>query len=103
MDVTFFENQPFYPKTDIQGETPRTQEYQFWVAENTAKYPTLPLSTSTPNTPKTSQSESLPKPIQPENTRSQSPTQLVNHKEFRVYSRRQKQENVEHQALPLPF
>lgn len=29
MDVTFFENQPFYTNTDIQGEN-FTQEYQLW-------------------------------------------------------------------------
>ena len=31
MDVTFFENQPYYPKT-IQGDN-LTQEYQFWNLE----------------------------------------------------------------------
>ena len=30
MDVTFFENIPYYPKTHIQGEKPMNQEYQFW-------------------------------------------------------------------------
>jgi len=32
MDVTFFENQPFYFKTDIHGEEIQnnSQEYQFW-------------------------------------------------------------------------
>ena len=34
MDVTFFENQPFYPKTKIQGE--RIDEFQFWKMEDTA-------------------------------------------------------------------
>ena len=29
MDVTFFENQPFYPKTAIQGENWSTDEFQF--------------------------------------------------------------------------
>lgn len=33
MDVTFFENQPYYPKSDIQGEH-TTQEYQFWEVES---------------------------------------------------------------------
>ena len=32
MDMTFFEDQPFYPKTDIQGENSQktSLEYQFW-------------------------------------------------------------------------
>ena len=30
MDVTFFEQQPFYPKHDIQGENSVIHEYQLW-------------------------------------------------------------------------
>ena len=30
MDVMFFEHQPYYPKSDIQGENNFTQEHQLW-------------------------------------------------------------------------
>ena len=30
LDVIFFEDKPFYPKSDIQGESSITREYQFW-------------------------------------------------------------------------
>ncbi|RDX74704.1 hypothetical protein CR513_45512, partial [Mucuna pruriens] len=30
MDVTFFDNQPFYPKSSIHGECEKTSEYQTW-------------------------------------------------------------------------
>lgn len=33
MDVIFFENEPFYPKMDIQGESGNTQ-YPFWKFES---------------------------------------------------------------------
>ena len=32
MDITFFENQSYYSKTDIHGEN-RTQEHLFWEIE----------------------------------------------------------------------
>ena len=34
MDVSFFENQPFYHKTNFQGENSITQEYLFWLNED---------------------------------------------------------------------
>ena len=45
MDVTFFENQPFYLKTAIQGENWSIDEFQFWETEIST---TSPLSSSTP-------------------------------------------------------
>ena len=30
LDVTFFEDQAYYPKSDIQGENPITKEYLLW-------------------------------------------------------------------------
>ncbi|RVX12571.1 Retrovirus-related Pol polyprotein from transposon RE1 [Vitis vinifera] len=45
MDVTFFKNQPFYPKTAIQGENWSTDEFQFWETEIST---TSPLSSSLP-------------------------------------------------------
>ena len=40
MDVTFFENQSYYSKTDIQWDN-RIQEYQFWETETMTKPQTL--------------------------------------------------------------
>ncbi|RVX10668.1 Retrovirus-related Pol polyprotein from transposon TNT 1-94 [Vitis vinifera] len=55
MDVTFFENQPFYPKTAIQGENWSTDEFQFWETEIST---TSPLSSSLP--PQTDTTLSVP-------------------------------------------
>ncbi|RVW94063.1 Retrovirus-related Pol polyprotein from transposon TNT 1-94 [Vitis vinifera] len=55
MDVTFFENQPFYPKTAIQGENWSTDEFQFWETEIST---TSPLSSSLP--PQTDSTLSVP-------------------------------------------
>ncbi|RVW35033.1 Retrovirus-related Pol polyprotein from transposon TNT 1-94 [Vitis vinifera] len=56
MDVTFFENQPFYPKTAIQGENWSTDEFQFWETEIST---TSPLSSSLP--PQIDSTISVPK------------------------------------------
>ena len=40
MDVTFYENQPYYSKTPIQEEN-RIQEYQFWGTETMTEPQTL--------------------------------------------------------------
>ena len=40
MDVTFFENQFYYSKTNIQGEN-RIQECQFWETKNMIELQTL--------------------------------------------------------------
>ncbi|RVW35272.1 Retrovirus-related Pol polyprotein from transposon TNT 1-94 [Vitis vinifera] len=55
MDVTFFENQPFYPKTAIQGDNWSTDEFQFWETEIST---TSPLSSSLP--PQTDTTLSVP-------------------------------------------
>ncbi|RVW60619.1 Copia protein [Vitis vinifera] len=55
MDVTFFENQPFYPKTAIQGENWSTDEFQFWETKIST---TSPLSSSLP--PQTDTTLSVP-------------------------------------------
>ncbi|RVX00496.1 Retrovirus-related Pol polyprotein from transposon TNT 1-94 [Vitis vinifera] len=56
MDVTFFENQPFYPKTAIQGENWSIDEFQFWETEIST---TSLLSTSLP--PQTDSTLFVPK------------------------------------------
>ncbi|XP_042971975.1 uncharacterized protein LOC122304021 [Carya illinoinensis] len=38
MDVTFFEQQPYFPKSDIQGETNFIQEYQLWDIEESPHF-----------------------------------------------------------------
>ncbi|RVW52517.1 Retrovirus-related Pol polyprotein from transposon TNT 1-94 [Vitis vinifera] len=83
MDVTFFENQPFYPKTAIQGENWSTDEFQFWETEIST---TSPLSSSLP--PQTDTTLSVPKnnsfdvpSVTPESTTQGS-------KEVIVYSRK---------------
>ena len=43
MDVTFFEQQPYYPRSNIQGEN-YTQEHQLWDIE--ANIPNLSHSPS---------------------------------------------------------
>ncbi|RVW71223.1 Retrovirus-related Pol polyprotein from transposon TNT 1-94 [Vitis vinifera] len=83
MDVTFFENQPFYPKTAIQGENWSTDEFQFWETEIST---TSPLSSSLP--PQTDTTLSVPEnnsfdvpSVTPESTTQGS-------KEVIVYSRK---------------
>ena len=91
MDVTFFENEPFYPKTSIQGENWSTDQFQFWVPEN----PTIPLSSSLPS----QTADTLPVPVPetttfpiPENNSSEVPPAMPksttqSSKEVMVYSR----------------
>ena len=38
MDVTFFEQQPYFSKSDIQGETNFIQEYQLWDIEESSHF-----------------------------------------------------------------
>ncbi|KAL6311476.1 hypothetical protein AAG906_012064 [Vitis piasezkii] len=89
MDVTFFENQPFYPKTAIQGENWSTDEFQFWETEIS----TTPLSSSLP--PQTDTTLSVPEnnsldvpSVTPESTTQGS-------KEVIVYSRKNLKEKPE--------
>ncbi|PON91730.1 hypothetical protein TorRG33x02_125610 [Trema orientale] len=119
IDVTFFENQPYYPKTHIQGEKYNIKEYDFWTNRDsqfflnrpqpTPSYPHLPQSTpSNPHLPQSTPSNSLQpesaiptslqtKPAIPShNAKSTLPTNY----ELRVYSRRKKsQEDIEHCTL----
>ncbi|RVW98278.1 Retrovirus-related Pol polyprotein from transposon TNT 1-94 [Vitis vinifera] len=90
MDVTFFENQPFYPKTAIQGENWSTNEFQFWETEIST---TSPLSSSLPPQTDTTlsvlENNSLDVPsITPESTTQGS-------KEVIVYSRKNLKEKPE--------
>lgn len=89
MDVTFFENQPFYPKTAIQGENWSTDEFQFWETEIST---TSPLSSSLP--PQTDTTLSVPEnnsldvpSVTPESTTQGS-------KEVIVYSRKNLKESL---------
>lgn len=64
MDVTFFENQPFFPKTDIQGDN-YTQEYQLSdidVLESSSGNDVLPSSVSPKMTNKTEQTDLVKSP-----------------------------------------
>ncbi|WKA06926.1 hypothetical protein VitviT2T_024803 [Vitis vinifera] len=90
MDVTFFENQPFYPKTAIQGDNWSTDEFQFWETEIST---TSPLSSSLP--PQTDTTLSVPENnsldvpfVTPESTTQGS-------KEVIVYSRKNLKEKPE--------
>ncbi|PON45631.1 hypothetical protein PanWU01x14_257420 [Parasponia andersonii] len=109
MDVIFFENQPYYPKTHIQGEKYSIQEYDFRIngdsqffldrPQPTPSNPHLPQSTpSNPHLPKSTPSNSLqpestaPTSLQTElatpshNTKSTLPT----NSKLRVHSKRKK-------------
>ena len=47
MDVTFFEEQPFYPKTDVQGEN-CIEEHLFWSYPNFSSPPSQLVPTTSP-------------------------------------------------------
>lgn len=102
MDVTFFENQPFYPKTPIQGENSITQEYQFWEKQNSESNPSLGPIITEPIPEYVPTVEPIPDSVQ--NTQpviSLVPTLSANDKELRVYTRRQKsREEMELRTLP---
>ena len=109
MDVTLFEHQSYYPKSDIQGENLR--EYQLWETVQTTELvpvqPIEPLFDPTPQSP-----NQLPQPTTHEqiespslSTPSSSPqTSVSPHpatQELRVYTRRKKPgERTEH-STPL--
>ena len=94
MDVTFFENQSYYPKFDIQGEN-SIHEYQFWETENFSSH--QPVSPSpTPILP--SHHVPVPQVNEPLNILSDSPKtpyrsiliQLAKNSEFIVFSKKKK-------------
>ncbi|KAJ4703138.1 Retrovirus-related Pol polyprotein from transposon TNT 1-94 [Melia azedarach] len=88
MDVSFFEQQPYYPKSDIQGEN-FTHEYQLWDIET--------LETSFSNHSPMSSIEipqyeiPLSEPqTEPQPSQQTIPTHSVDASELRVYTRRNK-------------
>ncbi|KAL5566604.1 hypothetical protein UlMin_029768 [Ulmus minor] len=97
MDVTFFENQPYYPKFDIQGEH-TTQEYQFWEIESSSIIESpIPILE-----PQISHSPSIPiigfldTTVESPDTSSHNiQPQPAKNSEFIVYSRRKKKKNQE--------
>lgn len=88
MDVTFYENQSFYPKTYIQGEN-IMQEFQFWdePQPNVKKviFDLSPFSTFTPIPP----NSDLVMPLETKLNETHSPILNSNVKEICVYQRRQ--------------
>ena len=81
MDVTIFESQPFYPKSDIQGEN-CSQEYQFWEIEypnliSSSLESALPCSKSSCPIPTESNSNFKESPISGPNSESQPATNHV--------------------------
>lgn len=125
MDVTFFEHQPYYPKSDIQGENSYTQEYQLWdeisdldtphtssnpvntqieTVSTHQNEPTVPYLDPPAEIPEFTNTSSSPADDQPNkipslpSLRSQDTTQS---KDLITYSRRNKnQKEIEHQ-VPL--
>ncbi|KAK2972599.1 hypothetical protein RJ640_007068 [Escallonia rubra] len=98
MDVTFFENQSFYPKTSIQGENSATSkdEYQFWHLYNasTDSFPLISHINPENNTESTSQEEKSPPNFYVQNTGKWKNL---------VYSRKPIDNEVEHPILPEPY
>lgn len=99
MDVTFFENQSYYPKSAIQGENSR--EYQIWdLLQDTqanlnppnSPYSHVPTNVTMPETAQITHG-STPE-IEP--IISSNPSQLgINNPELRVYRRRRPAEHLE--------
>ena len=97
MDVTFFENIPYYPKTHIQGEKPMNQEYQFWddIPVSLPKIESQPQSQILPELESQPQSEIEPSiPMLTHNSHGEG------NKELKVYARRQKDPNPIERPLP---
>ncbi|KAK2993290.1 hypothetical protein RJ640_022129 [Escallonia rubra] len=98
MDVTFFENQSFYPKTSIQGENsaPSKDEYQFWhlYNESTDSFPLISHINPENNIESTSQKDKSPPNFHTQNT-----WKLKN----LVYSRKPRDNEAEHPILPEPY
>ena len=101
MDVTFFENQPYYSTIDIQGEN-RIQEYQFWEIETMTEPQTLEsviVHNSNPIPPAPSLSFQTNEFIdtEPSTPLCLISSQIANNNEFIIYSRKKKksQEDIE--------
>ena len=75
MDVTFFENQPFFTKNFSRGESV-SEDRNIW--DVVAPIFALPLEPEQPQTPKLEQPQTLPpNPKQPQ-TPSPKPTMTIN-------------------------
>jgi hypothetical protein len=107
MDVTFFEHQAYYPKSDLQGATMR--EYHNWdiqsdhvinpgdnqqslVQSHLSPYTTTPTSIQSISAP--------PASVQSPNQIHPTPKQITNH-ELLTYSRRKKLGNEIKHTIPL--
>ena len=102
MDVTFFENKPYYPNSAIQGEK-NGQELQDknWISliDTTSKTPSSPSPILT-FVPVSSHPIPLSKPIPNPESRVSSPT-CVQNTELQVYSQRKRQpERPESELVP---
>ena len=101
MDVTFFEHQPYYPKSDIQGKN-LIQEYQLWDidATTTNNYPspqvTIPPISTTPTPNHSHQIETKSKNIPPSSTPVQCLKLAINGE----FIKEKIQEDLEKQAPP---
>ncbi|KAK2968523.1 hypothetical protein RJ640_022768 [Escallonia rubra] len=98
MDVTFFENQSFYPKTSIQGENSATSkdEYQFWhlYNESTDFFPLISHINPENNIESSSQEDKSPPNFHAQNTGKWK---------ILVYSRKPRDNEVEQPILPEPY
>ena len=98
MDVTFFENQSYFPKSDIQGENSR--EYQIWdILQDTqaASFSPSPNSATVPAIVPVIETEyvteTVPVPTPKTEPMVSNPPQLDTNPELRVYRRRRPAEH----------
>ena len=101
MDVTFFENQPYYKKNSIQGESSQ-EECNFWHETSNLSTPEI-TSISPPEIASISPlaNDNPTNLLEPEILAPTECTQPVHEKELRVYTRRKRpQEEMETQILP---
>lgn len=93
MDVTFFENQPYYPKVAIQGErTQIEQESQLWPIAEIEMDTVETLETASPIIEHTSETHET----EPSNPSTQADKPLL------VYSRRRQKPQTEPEACTFP-
>ena len=108
MDVTFFENQPYYKKNSIQGESSQ-EECNFWHETSNLSTPKI-TSTNSPEITSISPPEiasinplandNPTNLLEPEILAPTECTQPTHEKELRVYTRRKRpQEKMETQIL----
>ena len=104
MDVTFFENQPYFTQNSIQGENSQN-ECNFWYLTESQVSNRIPVDTTVEPEPThilaETESASNNTPIEPSLSPKSSQTQTAHEKELRVYTRRNKpQEMVEIPIIP---